>query len=99
MMENEKLDLILSKLGQMEEKLDQINQRLERIENDNINISIKKDTLSNVSAATENQLDLRWLFDNIQEIDIEKELLALRTKTLEKELLQVKEWFSQSANS
>ena len=34
MAENEKLDLILSKLGQMDERLDRMDERFDKLEND-----------------------------------------------------------------
>ena len=106
MAENEKLDLILSKLGQMDGKFDQIDERLNRmderfgrLENDvtDIKLTLENEIRTNIMRVAEGHLDLYRKLDDAQKIDNEKEMIAIRVNILETELRRVKERLSQIA--
>lgn len=92
MAENEKLDLILSKLGQMDERFD-------RLENDvtDIKLTLENEIRTNIMRVAEGHLDLYRKLDDAQKIDNEKEMIAIRVNILETELRRVKERLSQIA--
>ena len=113
MSENEKLDLILSKLGKMDNRLDQMDSRLDRmderfdrmderfdrLENDvtDIKLTLENEIRPNIMRVAEGHLDLYRKLDDAQKIDNEKEMIAIRVNILETELRRVKERLSQIA--
>lgn len=113
MAENEKLDLILSKLGKMDNRLDQMDSRLDRmderfdrmderfdrLENDvtDIKLTLENEIRPNIMRVAEGHLDLYRKLDDAQKIDNEKEMIAIRVNILETELRRVKERLSQIA--
>lgn len=113
MAENEKLDLILSKLGKMDNRLDQMDSRLDRmderfdrmderfdrLEKDvtDIKLTLENEIRPNIMRVAEGHLDLYRKLDDAQKIDNEKEMIAIRVNILETELRRVKERLSQIA--
>lgn len=92
MAENEKLDLILSKLDRMDERFDQM-------ENDvtDIKLTLENEIRPNIMRVAEGHLDLYRKLDDAQKIDNEKEMIAIRVNILETELRRVKERLAQIA--
>lgn len=99
MAENEKLDLILSKLGQMDERLDRMDERFDKLENDvtGIKLTLENEIRQNIMRVAEGHLDLYRKLDDAQKIDNEKEMIAIRVNILETELRKVKERLEQIA--
>lgn len=113
MAENEKLDLILSKLGQMDERLDRMDvrfdkiderlgrmdTRFDRLENDvtDIKLTLENEIRQNIMRVAEGHLDLYRKLDDAQKIENEKEIIAIRVNILETELRRVKERLEQIA--
>lgn len=113
MAENEKLDLILSKLGKMDERLDRMDERFDRmderfdrmdekvgrLENDvtDIKLTLENEIRTNIMRVAEGHLDLYRKLDDAQKIDNEKEMIAIRVNILETELRRVKERLAQIA--
>ena len=99
MAENEKLDLILSKLGQMDERLDRMDTRFDKLENDvtGIKLTLENEIRQNIMRVAEGHLDLYRKLDDAQKIDNEKEMIAIRVNILETELRKVKERLEQIA--
>ena len=99
MAENEKLDLILSKLGQMDERLDRMDERFDKLENDvtGIKLTLENEIRQNIMHVAEGHLDLYRKLDDAQKIDNEKEMIAIRVNILETELRKVKERLEQIA--
>ncbi|MCI9096475.1 MAG: hypothetical protein HFI95_09855 [Lachnospiraceae bacterium] len=99
MAENEKLDLILSKLGQMDERLDRMDERFDKLENDvtGIKLTLENEIRQNIMHVAEVNLDLLRKLDDSQEIDSEKRMLAIHVSILETELRKVKERLEQIA--
>lgn len=106
MAENEKLDLILSKLGKMDERLDRMDERFDRmderfdrLENDvtDIKLTLENEIRPNIMRVAEGHLDLYRKLDDAQKIDNEKEMIAIRVNILETELRRVKERLAQIA--
>lgn len=113
MVENEKLDLILSKLGQMDERFDKVDARLDkvdarldqmdarfnRLEKDvtGIKLTLENEIRTNIMRVAEGHLDLYRKLDDAQRIDNEKEMIAIRVNILETELRKVKERLEQIA--
>lgn len=99
MAENEKLDLILSKLGKMDERLDRMDERFDRLENDvtDIKLTLENEIRPNIMRVAKGHLDLYRKLDDAQKIDNEKEMIAIRVNILETELRRVKERLAQIA--
>lgn len=99
MVENEKLDLILSKLGQMDERLDKMDARFDKLENDvtDIKLTLENEIRTNIMRVAEGHLDLYRKLHDAQKIDNEKEMIAIRVNILETELRKVKERLEQIA--
>ncbi len=99
MAENEKLDLILSKLGQMDQRLDRMDERFDKLENDvtGIKLTLENEIRQNIMHVAEVNLDLLRKLDDSQEIDSEKRMLAIHVSILETELRKVKERLEQIA--
>ena len=99
MAENEKLDLILSKLGQMDQRLDRMDERFDKLENDvtGIKLTLENEIRQNIMRVAEGHLDLYRKLDDAQKIDNEKEMIAIRVNILETELRKVKERLEQIA--
>lgn len=99
MAENEKLDLILSKLGQMDQRLDRMDERFDKLENDvtGIKLTLENEIRQNIMHVAEVNLDLLRKLDDSQEIDSEKRMLATHVSILETELRKVKERLEQIA--
>ena len=99
MAENEKLDLILSKLGQMDQRLDRMDERFDKLENDvtGIKLTLENEIRQNIMHVAEVNLDLLRKLDDSQEIDREKRMLAIHVSILETELRKVKERLEQIA--
>ncbi len=99
MAENEKLDLILSKLGQMDERLDRMDERFDKLENDvtGIKLTLENEIRQNIMHVAEVNLDLLRKLDDSQEIDSEKRMLAIHVSILETELRKVKDRLEQIA--
>lgn len=99
MAENEKLDLILSKLGQMDERLDRMDERFDKLENDvtGIKLTLENEIRQNIMHVAEVNLDLLRKLDDSQEIDSEKRMLTIHVSILETELRKVKERLEQIA--
>ena len=99
MAENEKLDRILSKLGQMDERLDRMDERFDKLENDvtGIKLTLENEIRQNIMRVAEGHLDLYRKLDDAQKIDNEKEMIAIRVNILETELRKVKERLEQIA--
>ncbi len=99
MAENEKLDLILSKLGQMDQRLDRMDTRFDKLENDvtGIKLTLENEIRQNIMCVAEGHLDLYRKLDDAQKIDNEKEMIAIRVNILETELRKVKERLEQIA--
>ncbi len=104
MTENEKLDLILSKLGQMNERLDRMDERFgrmderfDKIESDvtDIKLTLENEIRTNIMRVAEGHLDLYRKLDDAQKIDNEKEMIAIRVNILETELRRVKKRLAQ----
>ena len=99
MAENEKLDLILSKLGQMDERLDRMDERFDKLENDvtGIKLTLENEIRQNIKHVAEVNLDLLRKLDDSQEIDSEKRMLTIHVSILETELRKVKDRLEQIA--
>ena len=99
MAENEKLDLILSKLGQMDQRLDRMDERFDKLENDvtGIKLTLENEIRQNIMHVAEVNLDLLRKLDDSQEIDSEKRMLTIHVSILETELRKVKERLEQIA--
>jgi RNA polymerase-interacting CarD/CdnL/TRCF family regulator len=99
MAENEKLDLILSKLGQMDERLDRMDERFDKLENDvtGIKLTLENEIRQNIMHVAEVNLDLLRKLDDSQEIDSEKRMLTIHVSILETELRKVKDRLEQIA--
>lgn len=99
MAENEKLDRILSKLGQMDERLDRMDERFDKLENDvtGIKLTLENEIRQNIMHVAEVNLDLLRKLDDSQEIDSEKRMLAIHVSILETELRKVKDRLEQIA--
>lgn len=82
MTDNEKLDLILSKL----EKLNVIEDKLASLE-----LHLENVTDKNIQTVAEGHLDLSRKLDNALKVENEKEMLIIRVRILEDELQKVKE--------
>lgn len=99
MAENEKLDLILSKLGQMDQRLDRMDERFDKLENDvtGIKLTLENEIRQNIMHVAEVNLDLLRKLDDSQEIDSEKRMLTIHVSILETELRKVKDRLEQIA--
>lgn len=88
MSDNEKLDLILSKL----EKLNVIENKLTSLE-----LHLENVTDKNIQTVAEGHLDLSRKLDNALKVENEKEMLIIRVRILEDELRKVKERLDEIA--
>lgn len=81
MTDNEKLDLILSRL-----------EKLDKIENDitDIKLTLENEIRVNIQRVAEGHLDLSRNLHEALKIDNEKEMLAIRVSVLETELRRIK---------
>lgn len=81
MADNEKLDLILSRL-----------EKLDKIENDikDIKLTLENEIRVNIQRVAEGHLDLSRNLHEAIRIDNEKEMLAIRVSVLETELRRIK---------
>ena len=88
MTDSEKLDMILEKLAETDNKLD----KLDKLENDitDIKLTLENEIRTSIMRVAEGHLDLsRNLKDTIK-IDTEKEMLSIRVAVIETELRKIK---------
>ena len=85
MADNEKLDLILSELKEVKQKVTGIEVHLENV------------TDKNIQTVAEGHLDLSRKLDNALKVENEKEMLIIRVRILEDELRKVKERLDEIA--
>lgn len=79
MTDSEKLDLLLEKVGTIENKVS------------NIELTLENEIRTNIKRVAEGHLDLSRNLHEALKIDSEKEMLAIRVSVLETELRRIKE--------
>lgn len=99
---NEKLDLIIAKLGKLdklEDRFDKLEDRFGKLEYTvrDIKLTLENETNKNIMCVAEGHLDLRRKLDEALKIENEKEMIAIRVNILENELRRLKERLDQIA--
>ena len=95
MIDSEKLDLILSRLGKLdllESEMQELKRRTTSIE-----LTLENETNPNIKAIAEGHLDLSRKLDEALKVENEKEMLLIRVNSLENELRKIKEKLEQIA--
>nr|WP_300837996.1 hypothetical protein [uncultured Acetatifactor sp.] len=100
MTDSEKLDLILSKINQMEVKIDQLEARIDQmevklnqVESDvrDMRLIIENEIRTNIQHVAEGHLDLSRNLHEALKVETGKEMLSIRVNMLETEMRKVKE--------
>ena len=86
MTDSEKLDLILSKMHNIENELQEVKKRVT-----NTDLILENEIRTNIKRVAEGHLDLSRNLHEALKIDSEKEMLAIRVSVLETEIRRIKE--------
>ncbi|MGY3665022.1 MAG: hypothetical protein ACXAHE_14560 [Roseburia sp. 1XD42-69] len=86
MTDSEKLDLILSKMNNIENELQEVKKRVT-----NTDLILENEIRTNIKRVAEGHLDLSRNLHEALKIDSEKEMLAIRVSVLETEIRRIKE--------
>lgn len=107
MTDSEKLDLILSKMNQMEAKMNQMEAKMNQMEAKmnqmeaeinqlksdvrEVKLTIENEIRVNIQRIAEGHLDLSRNLHEALEVETEKEMISVRVSVLESEMRKVKE--------
>lgn len=85
MTDSEKLDLLLERVTNIENKVSTIESKVTNIE-----LTLENEIRVNIQRVAEGHLDLLRNFHEAMKMDSEKEMLAIRVNVLETELRRIK---------
>lgn len=99
MTDSEKIDLILSKVGNLETKVDNLETKVDNLEANlqdvrkkviNTELLLENEIRVNIQRIAEGHLDLSRNLHDALKLDNEKEMLAIRVNVLESEIRRIK---------
>lgn len=102
MTDSEKLDFLIAKSLETDKKFEEINQKLEKLDKmekdiTEIKLTLENEIRTNIKRVAEGHLDLARQFEKTVKLDNEKEMLAIRVSILETEMRRMQQQLNQMA--